>query len=161
MSDMRSRREPGGNGGAKKKSIVKKESVAESGRRSAIWGSLRRYRSRRRKGQRRRKTDERGIRWRRRAEDWSGNQSMESNKLLMYARAATSVRCLCCHMVNLASVSNQLVQEMIIVVSNCDGNPTPIFDNDVFQTVLSAFIAASVLKLGQGVFWEIKGGGMH
>ncbi|KAL4555083.1 hypothetical protein LXL04_037694 [Taraxacum kok-saghyz] len=128
MSDMRSRREPGGNGGAKKKSIVKKESVAESGRRSAIWGSLRRYRSRRRKGQRRRKTDERGIRWRRRAEDWSGNQSME---------------------------------EMIIVVSNCDGNPTPIFDNDVFQTVLSAFIAASVLKLGQGVFWEIKGGGMH
>ncbi|MFS8011908.1 putative 1,3-beta-glucan synthase [Helianthus anomalus] len=40
---------------------------------------------------------------------------------------------------------------MIIVAWNGDGNPTSIFESDVFKKVLSVFITASILKLGQAV----------
>ncbi|KAJ0771630.1 putative 1,3-beta-glucan synthase [Helianthus annuus] len=43
------------------------------------------------------------------------------------------------------------LQAMIIVAWNGDGNPTSIFNSDVFQKVLSVFITASILKLGQAV----------
>nr|GEY52781.1 hypothetical protein [Tanacetum cinerariifolium] len=39
---------------------------------------------------------------------------------------------------------------MIIVAWNGDGNPTTMFDYDVFKKVLNVFITASILKLGQG-----------
>ncbi|MFS7983818.1 putative 1,3-beta-glucan synthase [Helianthus anomalus] len=40
---------------------------------------------------------------------------------------------------------------MIIVAWNGDGNLTSIFESDVFKKVLSVFITASILKLGQVV----------
>ncbi|MFS7983822.1 putative 1,3-beta-glucan synthase [Helianthus anomalus] len=40
---------------------------------------------------------------------------------------------------------------MIIVAWNGDGNPTSIFESDVFKKVLIVFITASILKLGQAV----------
>ncbi|KAI3705428.1 hypothetical protein L1987_75665 [Smallanthus sonchifolius] len=43
------------------------------------------------------------------------------------------------------------LQAMIIVAWNGDGNPARIFDPDVFKKVLSVFITASILKLGQAV----------
>ncbi|KAI3799427.1 hypothetical protein L1987_34725 [Smallanthus sonchifolius] len=43
------------------------------------------------------------------------------------------------------------LQAMIIVAWNGDGNPTSIFQSDVFEKVLSVFITASILKLGQAV----------
>ncbi|KAL4576869.1 hypothetical protein LXL04_012969 [Taraxacum kok-saghyz] len=43
------------------------------------------------------------------------------------------------------------LQAMIIVAWNGGGNPITIFDSDVFQKVLSVFITASILKLGQAV----------
>ncbi|KAJ0854976.1 putative 1,3-beta-glucan synthase [Helianthus annuus] len=43
------------------------------------------------------------------------------------------------------------LQAMIIVAWNGDGNPTSIFESDVFKKVLSVFITASILKLGQAV----------
>ncbi|KAK9061500.1 hypothetical protein SSX86_018682 [Deinandra increscens subsp. villosa] len=43
------------------------------------------------------------------------------------------------------------LQAMIIVAWNGDGNPTSIFISDVFKKVLSVFITASILKLGQAV----------
>ncbi|GJT09449.1 callose synthase 3 [Tanacetum coccineum] len=43
------------------------------------------------------------------------------------------------------------LQAMIIVAWNGDGNPTTMFDSDVFKKVLSVFITASILKLGQAV----------
>ncbi|KAL4565116.1 hypothetical protein LXL04_029201 [Taraxacum kok-saghyz] len=43
------------------------------------------------------------------------------------------------------------LQGMIIVAWNGDGNPTTVFNSDVFQKVLSVFITASILKLVQAV----------
>ncbi|KAJ0942315.1 putative 1,3-beta-glucan synthase [Helianthus annuus] len=43
------------------------------------------------------------------------------------------------------------LQAVIIVAWNGDGNPTSIFESDVFKKVLSVFITASILKLGQGM----------
>nr|GEV80223.1 callose synthase 3 [Tanacetum cinerariifolium] len=43
------------------------------------------------------------------------------------------------------------LQVMIIVAWNGAGNPTSIFNYDVFQKVMNVFITASVLKLGQAV----------
>ncbi|GJV87217.1 callose synthase 3, partial [Tanacetum coccineum] len=43
------------------------------------------------------------------------------------------------------------LQVMIIVAWNVAGNPTSIFNHDVFQKVMNVFITASVLKLGQAV----------
>ncbi|KAL4565106.1 hypothetical protein LXL04_029190 [Taraxacum kok-saghyz] len=40
---------------------------------------------------------------------------------------------------------------MIIVAWNGDGNPTTVFNSDVFQKVLSVFITSSILKLVQAV----------
>lgn len=48
-----------------------------------------------------------------------------------------------------------LLKAMIIVAWNGDGNPTKIFDSDVFKKVLSVFITASILKLGQGMQVQI------
>lgn len=39
---------------------------------------------------------------------------------------------------------------MIIVAWNGSGNPTDIFKGDVIKKVLSIFITAAILKLGQG-----------
>lgn len=39
---------------------------------------------------------------------------------------------------------------MIIVAWNGSGAPTSIFEADVFKKVLSVFITAAILKLGQG-----------
>lgn len=39
---------------------------------------------------------------------------------------------------------------MIIVASNGSGDLASIFDGDVFMKVLSVFITAAILKLGQG-----------
>lgn len=39
---------------------------------------------------------------------------------------------------------------MIIVAWNGSGDPTVIFNGDVFKKVLSVFITAAILKLGQG-----------
>ena len=39
---------------------------------------------------------------------------------------------------------------MIIVAWNGSGNPSVIFNSDVFKKVLSVFITAAILKLGQG-----------
>lgn len=41
-------------------------------------------------------------------------------------------------------------QAMIIVAWNGTGEPTAIFSSDVFKKVLSVFITAAILKLGQG-----------
>lgn len=41
-------------------------------------------------------------------------------------------------------------QAMIIVAWNGTGEPTAIFGSDVFKKVLSVFITAAILKLGQG-----------
>ncbi|XP_027349003.1 callose synthase 3-like isoform X2 [Abrus precatorius] len=43
------------------------------------------------------------------------------------------------------------LQAMIIVAWNGSGNPTVIFNGDVFKKVLSVFITAAILKLGQAV----------
>ena len=40
---------------------------------------------------------------------------------------------------------------MIIVAWNGTGDPTVIFQGDVFKKVLSVFITAAILKLGQGM----------
>ena len=42
------------------------------------------------------------------------------------------------------------VKAMIIVAWNGSGNPNSIFSGDVFKKVLSVFITAAILKLGQG-----------
>lgn len=42
---------------------------------------------------------------------------------------------------------------MIIVAWNGSGNPSAIFEVDVFKKVLSVFITAAILKLGQGQCW--------
>lgn len=39
---------------------------------------------------------------------------------------------------------------MIIVAWNGDGDPNVIFKMEVFKKVLSVFITAAILKLGQG-----------
>jgi len=39
---------------------------------------------------------------------------------------------------------------MIIVAWNGTGDPSAIFDANVFKKVLSVFITAAILKLGQG-----------
>lgn len=41
-------------------------------------------------------------------------------------------------------------QAMIIVSWNGSGQPSAIFNVDVFMKVLSVFITAAILKLGQG-----------
>ena len=41
---------------------------------------------------------------------------------------------------------------MIIIAWNGSGNPSAIFAGDVFKKVLSVFITAAILKLGQGRF---------
>ncbi|XP_025673303.1 callose synthase 1-like isoform X2 [Arachis hypogaea] len=41
------------------------------------------------------------------------------------------------------------LQAMIIVAWNGSGNPSAIFNGDVFKKVLSVFITAVILKLGQ------------
>lgn len=41
-------------------------------------------------------------------------------------------------------------QAMIIVAWNGTGEPTAVFSSDVFKKVLSVFITAAILKLGQG-----------
>ncbi|GKV12590.1 hypothetical protein SLEP1_g23715 [Rubroshorea leprosula] len=43
------------------------------------------------------------------------------------------------------------LQAMIIVASNGSGQPSAIFTGDVFKKVLSIFITAAILKLGQAV----------
>lgn len=43
-----------------------------------------------------------------------------------------------------------LYKVMIIVAWNGSGNPSSIFEVDVFKKVLSVFITAAILKLGQG-----------
>ncbi|XLR28221.1 hypothetical protein S83_056121, partial [Arachis hypogaea] len=43
----------------------------------------------------------------------------------------------------------QLSKAMIIVAWNGSGNPSAIFNGDVFKKVLSVFITAAILKLGQ------------
>ncbi|KAM0054076.1 putative 1,3-beta-glucan synthase [Helianthus debilis subsp. tardiflorus] len=53
------------------------------------------------------------------------------------------------------------LQAMIIVAWNGDGNPTSIFESDVFKKVLSVFITALILKLGQAVLdvvlnWKVR-----
>ncbi|GFY98958.1 glucan synthase-like 12 [Actinidia rufa] len=42
------------------------------------------------------------------------------------------------------------LQAMIIVAWNGSGQPSSIFSSDVFKKVLSVFITAAILKLGQG-----------
>ena len=39
---------------------------------------------------------------------------------------------------------------MIIVAWNGSGKPSAVFSGDVFKKVLSVFITAAILKLGQG-----------
>lgn len=39
---------------------------------------------------------------------------------------------------------------MIIVAWNGSGDPSVIFNGDVFKKVLSVFITAAILKFGQG-----------
>ncbi|KAL8193281.1 hypothetical protein R6Q57_026862 [Mikania cordata] len=46
-------------------------------------------------------------------------------------------------------VAQEASLAMIIVAWNCDGNPTSIFDFDVFNKVMSVSITDSILKLGQ------------
>ncbi|GJY02099.1 callose synthase 3 [Tanacetum coccineum] len=55
--------------------------------------------------------------------------------------------------IKLQQDSNKLKKRgvMIIVAWNVAGNPTSIFNHDVFQKVMNVFITASVLKLGQAV----------
>lgn len=43
------------------------------------------------------------------------------------------------------------LQAMIIIAWN-GGSPSDIFDGGVFKKVLSIFITAAILKLGQGLF---------
>ncbi|KAK4855721.1 hypothetical protein QYF36_010219 [Acer negundo] len=43
------------------------------------------------------------------------------------------------------------LQVMIIVAWNGSGEPSSIFDSDVFKKVLSVFITAAILKLGQAI----------
>ncbi|XP_058227891.1 callose synthase 3 [Rhododendron vialii] len=43
------------------------------------------------------------------------------------------------------------LQAMIIVAWNGSGNPSSIFSSDIFKKVLSVFITAAILKLGQAV----------
>ncbi|XP_010265915.1 PREDICTED: callose synthase 3 [Nelumbo nucifera] len=43
------------------------------------------------------------------------------------------------------------LQAMIIVAWNGSGQPSGIFENDVFKKVLSIFITAAILKLGQAI----------
>lgn len=50
---------------------------------------------------------------------------------------------------------------MIIVAWNGSGNPSSIFEVDVFKKVLSVFITAAILKLGQGnhrqyILWSLS-----
>lgn len=40
---------------------------------------------------------------------------------------------------------------MIIIAWNGSGTPSSIFNADVFKKVLSVFITAAILKLGQGM----------
>lgn len=42
------------------------------------------------------------------------------------------------------------LKAMIIVAWNGSGEPSSIFSGDVFKKVLSVFITAAILKLGQG-----------
>ncbi|KAM3740912.1 hypothetical protein ACB098_08G135400 [Castanea mollissima] len=49
------------------------------------------------------------------------------------------------------------LQAMIIVAWNGTGEPTAIFSSDVFKKVLSVFITAAILKLGQAVLDVILG----
>lgn len=42
-------------------------------------------------------------------------------------------------------------QAMIIVAWNGNGEPSAIFDGNVFKKVLSVFITAAILKLAQGL----------
>lgn len=44
---------------------------------------------------------------------------------------------------------------MIIVASNGSGKLSSIFEGDVFNKVLSIFITAAILKLGQGMHTSI------
>ncbi|KAG5566203.1 hypothetical protein RHGRI_001966 [Rhododendron griersonianum] len=46
------------------------------------------------------------------------------------------------------------LQAMIIVAWNGSGNPSSIFSSDIFKKVLSVFITAAILKLGQEVNWS-------
>ncbi|KAK7856260.1 callose synthase 3 [Quercus suber] len=48
-------------------------------------------------------------------------------------------------------------QAMIIVAWNGTGEPTAVFSSDVFKKVLSVFITAAILKLGQAVLDVILG----
>ena len=50
-------------------------------------------------------------------------------------------------MVLIVSVS---CKAMIIIAWNGSGQPSSIFRGDVFKKVLSVFITAAILKLGQG-----------
>lgn len=43
------------------------------------------------------------------------------------------------------------MKAMIIIAWNGKGHPISIFDSGVFKKVLSVFITAAVLKLGQGI----------
>nr|POE82802.1 callose synthase 3 [Quercus suber] len=49
------------------------------------------------------------------------------------------------------------LQAMIIVAWNGTGEPTAVFSSDVFKKVLSVFITAAILKLGQAVLDVILG----
>lgn len=42
------------------------------------------------------------------------------------------------------------LKAMIIVAWNGSGAPSSVFEADVFKKVLSVFITAAILKLGQG-----------
>ncbi|PKI61075.1 hypothetical protein CRG98_018520, partial [Punica granatum] len=53
------------------------------------------------------------------------------------------------------------LQAMIIVAWNGTGDPTAVFSPDVFKKVLSVFITASILKLGQAVLDVILSGKAH
>ncbi|XLT02451.1 hypothetical protein HN51_051802 [Arachis hypogaea] len=51
---------------------------------------------------------------------------------------------------------------MIIVAWNGSGNPSAIFNGDVFKKVLRVFITAAILKLGQATLdvilsWKERG----
>ncbi|GFZ12979.1 glucan synthase-like 12 [Actinidia rufa] len=48
------------------------------------------------------------------------------------------------------------LQAMIIVAWNGSGQPSSIFSSDVFKKVLSVFITAAILKLGQGRLYFIS-----
>jgi callose synthase len=51
-------------------------------------------------------------------------------------------------------VSFFISQAMIILAWN-GGTPSDIFDAGVFKQVLSIFITAAILKLGQGVLFNV------